>query len=227
MQDSNYCTGDVFTRRLSNILPPTAWDGNSEKKEMEKKKKCSFVQPFHSHSFINVSNIRTVVYSPPVAKLRRTKSAVFIGIWAMFPFFFPWSHLFRDESRDPNIWVVAQRNQLQVRYGCEVFFFLQIYVGICWAEFYPQVLERKTHICVLIISSVHSSNSEDQCGSRGGLQWESWLYGRGNAVRVNIPPHLTHTEAPTLAGNDEQLYKYLINDASMRFKKQMNTQKMI
>lgn len=34
-------------------------------------------------------------------------------------------------------------------------------------------------------------------------------YGRGNTVGVNILHNLTHTESLTLAGKDEQLFKYM------------------
>lgn len=167
---------------------------------------------------------------------------VFIRVWSMFPFFFPWSHLFHDDLRvshkDPNIWVTAQRNELHFSHDW-VFYLLKYMLGFVGkrAAVPPQVLERKPHICVLIITNVGSSNPQDLGRLGGGVaMWLVVRYGRGDAAGVNILPNLTHNESLTLAGKDEQLFKYIMNEKlltrvrDLRNKwgwREMNTQKVV
>lgn len=153
------------------------------------------VQSWLSCSFNNISNI-TVVDSP-VAMLRRTKIAVFTRIWSMFPlFFFPlvtpvsrWVKCLTQRSKHLSRGQNKKTKNKQKRFIGER------------AAPYPQARERKPQICVLIISSVSASNSEDPCQWENPAQKQKGGRSRGNCSTWSHAPN----RRPWLVSTDNYL----------------------
>lgn len=127
--------------------------------------------------------------------------------------FFLWPHLFHDESsvshKDPNIWVPAQKNEFQIGQGNLLFllFFFKTYVGVYWeagSTWSTGAWAKGSYLCSNYFKcSEHPCQFERRAALRILLR-----NGREDTVFYIISP----TESLTLAGEDEQLFKHIINE---------------
>lgn len=155
----------AFTIRLSNILPPTTtWNGYSEKRWEKSATPCSpgsavlLLTSLTSRLFI----LQLLCYAEQRMLFSLGSDQCFH--YSFFPLVTPvswWVECLTQRSKHLSQGQNKTKNK-QKRFIGER------------AAPYPQALERKPQICVLIISSVSASNSEDPC-QRGELLWESCL----------------------------------------------------
>lgn len=165
------------------------------------------MRPFPSRPFINVPNLRTVVYSPPVAMLHRTKNAVSLGSDQCFHSSFVslvtsvswWVECLTQRSKHLSCGRKKKKNKLQIGHGHLLLFFC---LFVCFkyrlldllgsVQHLIHRLQWKPRICVLIISSVSASVSEHPCQ----LERSAALRNRReDAVKVTTLHNLTHRMA--------------------------------
>lgn len=171
------------------------------------------VRPFPSRPFINVPNLRTVVYSPPVAMLHRTKNAVSLGSDQCFHSSFVslvtsvswWVECLAQRSKHLSRGRKKKKKKTSFKLdtaACCCFFCLFVCFKYRLLDLLGSVqhlihrLQWKPRICVLIISSVSASVSEHPCQFERSAALRTLLRNRReDAVKVTTLHNLTHRMA--------------------------------